>query len=119
MECTIQGYDAERTDNLGMSDSQSYKYEKLNQDIKHLVYRQGAWRIKGREIVFTQEMLDKADAAGKFRIVQLLTEEQRLEIFQGEVGPQKVVDGITREKHTFTKVNILFGVKDEHYDFSF
>ena len=118
MECTIQRYDPERVDGLGMSDSQSYKYEKLTEQKMHLVWRQGAWRAKGSEIVFTKEFI-AARLEHERSLAKALTEEQRSEIYQGEVYPQKVVAGITREKKVFHKVNIIFGVKREYYDYSF
>ena len=118
LECTIQRYDPERVDGLGMSDSQSYKYEKLTEEKMHLVWRQGAWRGKTSEIVFTKKFIS-AHPEHKWSLADALTEDQRSEIYQGEAYPQKVVAGITREKTIFHKVNILFGVKREYYDYSF
>ena len=118
MECTIQRYDPERVDGLGISDSQEYKYEKLTEEKMHLVWRQGAWRAKDSEIVFTKEFI-AAHPECKWCLAEALTEEQRQEIYRGKVWPQKVVQGITRERKTYTKVSIIFGVKREYYDFSF
>lgn len=118
MECTIQRYDPERVDGLGMSDSQDYKYEKLTEEKMHLVWRQGAWREKGSEIVFTKEFI-AAHPEHEWSLANALTEEQRSEIYQGEIYPQKAVAGITREKKVFPKVSIIFGVKREYYDYSF
>ena len=111
--CTIQRYDPERVDGLGMSDSQDYKYEKLTGKKMHLVWRQGAWRAKGSAIVFTKGFI-AAHPEHERSLDEALTEEQRSEIYQGEVYPQKVVAGITRKKKVFYKVNIIFGVKREY-----
>jgi hypothetical protein len=118
MECTIQRYIPEREDGLRMSDSQDYKYEKLAEEKMHLVWRQGAWREKGSEIVFTKEFI-AAHPEHKWSLANALTEEQRSEIYQGGIYPQKAVAGITQEKKVFPKVNIIFGVKREYYDYSF
>ena len=40
----LQQYLPERTDNHGMSDTQDYKYEKLNGVDKYVVYKWNAWR---------------------------------------------------------------------------
>ena len=86
----------------------------------HLVWRQGAWREKGSEIVFTKEFI-AAHPEHEWSLANALTEEQRSEVYQDAISytPQKVVAGITREKKIFRKVNIIFGVKSEYYDFSF
>ena len=118
MECTIQRYDPESGNGSGMSDAQSYTYEKLTEEKMHLVWRQGAWREKGSKIVYTKEFI-AAHPEHEWSLAKALTEEQRSEIYQGEVCPQKVVAGITREKKVFHKVNIIFGVKSEYYDYSF
>ena len=115
-KCKIQRYDPERVDNLGMSDSQEYKYEKLTEEKHDLIFRNGAWRYNCTEIIFTKEFLSSCT---KFATALNLTEEQRLEIYHGEPFPQKVVDGITKLKKVYPKVNIIFGVKREYYDYSF
>jgi len=117
-ECTIQRYIPERVDGLGMSDSQYYKYEKLDEQKLHLVWRQGAWRAKDSEIVFTKEFI-AAHPGGEWSLANALTEEQISEIYQDGIFPQKVVAGITQEKKIFRKVNIIFGVRSEYYDYSF
>lgn len=115
-ECTIQRYKPERVDNYGMSDCQIYKYEQLTGEKMRLAYRRGAWRQLFDEITFTDEFIKNADC--EF-YVKCLTPEQKEEIFQGECWPQKVVPGITRIRHTSKKVHVIFGTKDEHYDYSF
>jgi len=115
-ECKIQRYDPERVDGLGMSDSQEYKYEKLTEEVRDLIFRNGAWRFNCTEIVFTKEFLATCT---KFAIALNLTPEQRLEVYQGEVYPSKVVEGITKFKKVYPKANIIFGVKREYYDYSF
>lgn len=43
-KATIQRYEAERTDDNGMSDSQQYKYEKLGRIKKEIAFQWGKWR---------------------------------------------------------------------------
>ena len=63
--CVIQRYAPERTDNLGMSDSQSYKYEKLTGSPMKLYWKYGAWRTKSEMILFTNEATDKYNTGPK------------------------------------------------------
>lgn len=117
MECKIQRYDPERTDSHGMSDCQGYKYEKLTDEVLHIQYRNRAWRQKDSRIVWTKEVMDKADEAGFFRVANVLTKEQYEQAFDGD--RMHLVPGITRVKTTWPKINILFGEKREYYDYSF
>lgn len=119
LSCTLQRYQPERADNYGMSDSQGYKYETLTEEKMHLVYRRGAWYQVGRSVDFKPSFLKEAKAAGFYFIAKYLTPEQHEEIYQGETWPRKVVEGITYLKKTYYKINVLFGVKQEYYDYSF
>jgi len=116
-ECKIQRYNAKRVDKLGMSDSQEYEYKELTNEVRDLIFRNGSWHFNMNEIVFTKEFL--STCITKYSVVLNLTKEQREDIYQGEAFPQKVVPGITRMKKVYPKVNILFGVKKEYYDYSF
>lgn len=113
--CKIQRYEPERIDNYGMS---VYKYEKLTEEVKTLVYRNRAWRQKCRSIRYRKDWMDK-QPKGTYFFAKNLTPEQHQEIYGCEMHPQNVVEGITEEYFTFPKINIIFGVLDEYYDFSF
>ncbi|MBW6491001.1 MAG: hypothetical protein K0B15_07370 [Lentimicrobium sp.] len=115
--CTIQRYAPERTDSHGMSDCQGYKYEKLTDEVKHLVYRQKAWRQIIHSVTYTKEFMEKHPDTYSFS--RVLTQEQKDAIYAGEVYPKNVVEGFTREKITYSKINIIFGVLKEYYDYSF
>lgn len=82
-----------------------------------VVWRHNAWRIKGSEVTYTKEYIEKQGKGG--RLSSGLTEEQRLAIYAGEVFPQNALEGITERKDTYSKINILFGQKDYYYDWSF
>lgn len=117
MKCTLQRYVAEREDKNGMSDCQSYKYEKLTDEKITLIWRQGAWREVNEMIVFTKEF--RAAHENLYSIEKILTKEQIAEIYGEHPFPQKIYPGITRLSRSYNKVRILFGVKDEHFDYSF
>jgi hypothetical protein len=117
MQCTIQRYIPERIDDHGMSESQKYKYEKLSDETIDLAWNRGAWRVVSFEIVYTKEFM--ATCNHPFAPAKSLSPEQREQVYAGDIRPQNVLPGITRKRKTFAKVNILFGVKEEYYDYSF
>jgi hypothetical protein len=84
-----------------------------------VVWNRGAWRAKSSRTVFTNEFIAEAEKKGIFACARALTPEQHKEIYGDDILPQKVVPGITREKTTYTKLNLIFGRKDYYYDWSF
>ena len=118
-ECKIQKYAPKRLDKSGMSECQDYEYKELIGNIKNLVWKDskgGGWFSKYEVIEFIPKFVKNC---GETFVVNSLTKEQRKEIYQGECYPQKVVEGITKSYTRYSKINILFGVKEEYYDFSF
>lgn len=119
--CKIQRYNPERVDENGMSESQSYKYEKLTDEVHSLVFRNDSWHFEKVEIVFTKEFLQKA--GDNYMYSRLMTPEQKNAVYgvgdDYDCRPGFVVDGITRQRKVYPKVNIIFGVKREYYDYSF
>ena len=114
--CLIRRSKAERTDNLGMSDIQNYKYSTDEEAVAiRLIYRRGAWREDRKTIVFTDEF------SGNFN----LTKEQELAVYgdpdseEYTCYPINVVEGITRIKKSYPKFNIAFGYQAEYYDYTF
>lgn len=85
---------------------------------KTVVWRRFAWYQESTEITFVKEFFKRAEAEN-VSIWSLLTEEQRKQIYCDEVRPQVVVDGITKKKKVYSKLNLLFGTKDYYYDWSF
>jgi hypothetical protein len=81
-----------------------------------VVYRHNAWRKKVKVVQFTDEFIKTTNG---FSCVRALTTEQIEAIYGNEVYPQNVVEGITEEVTEYHKINILFGVKDYYYDWSF
>jgi len=113
--CVIQRYDPKRTDNLGMSDSQDYEYKELTGPKITLYYKWGAWRSKSRQITFTDEVRKEfADNSSKLHEAYKYAGGEYIDALIVTVIP-----GLTKEHYEYDKVNIIFGVKKEYYDFSF
>jgi len=112
----IQKYLSERIDTNGMSESQEYKYEKLNGFDEVIVWRNNAWRKEIIEIVFTKEY-------GEYVKNNLndfwKTEDYKLLYPNNEIQLQHVIKGKTKLIKKYPKVNIIWGIKDEYYDYSF
>lgn len=115
----MQRYLPERIDSNGMSDSQEWKYEKLDGINKEYVYRYGAWRcvhtgIRIKESYYEQYLsacgVLGADKA-KWEYLDCLYSKDYAELM--------LIDGKTEKYVEYQKVNIIFGVKDEYYDYSF
>lgn len=103
----LEDYDAIRTDSNGMSEDQDYDY-RLNGNQSKLVWRNGAWRKECVSVEYTDEAL-------------AMTYNERKELlYNPESGRlDLLVEGLTKVKKSFPKVNILFGTKRAYYDFSF
>lgn len=113
----LRQYDAERTDDNGMSDSQSYKYEKLNETDEFYVWRYSAWYREVECIRLTKEYNEqykilKESASSREAF------DQMYQPLLDEHGDLKVVEGKTEKYKKYSKVNIIFGVKDEYYDYT-
>lgn len=100
----IQQYLPERIDNLGMSESQDYKYEKLNGRDETLVWKWNSWRRESKYITWDDLYeYDKSDDS---------------ELFDDNACLQ-LVKGKTKMVTEYPKVSIIFGIKQEYYDYSF
>lgn len=114
---TIQRYAPTRLDKLGMSDQQCYEYVELVGSPIEVVWYRNAWRIKSKSVVFTKEF-DQQKEAETGKVYWSLTKEEREELYQGKDSLQ-VVEGKTRIKTEYHTINILWGTKEEYYDYSF
>lgn len=102
----IQQYQPERIDNNGMSESQEYKYEKLNPCKEVIVWKWNSWRKECENIVYVDNDKD-------------YTKEEINSFYDAETGLLKLIEGVTKKVKEYQKVRILWGVKDEYYDFTF
>lgn len=89
-----------------------------------VVWRNNAWRTVGKEIVFTDEFVKNCEEDGiSFIGMHLRKNNPELadKIYgtQGSPMPCNVVEGYTKERKTYNKINILFGVKEYYYDWEF
>ena len=113
----IQRYAPERVDKNGMSESQDYAYKTLEGSPITIVWRNNAWKIEGERIEFCKKWTDTLPKYDSY--TKHLTEEQKQFIYDDDCEAQNVLEGITELKKVYSKVNIIFGVKREYYDFSF
>ena len=114
----IQRYAPERADKNGMSESQDYAYKTLEGEPITIVWRNNSWKIESERIEFCKKWIATLPA-NVLSYSQHLTEEQDRFIYDDDCYPQNVLEGITELKKVYSKVNIIFGVKREYYDFSF
>jgi hypothetical protein len=84
--------------------------------LRTLVYRHGAWRVKSQERTFNKnwyEIYEKSDINWFDYIADI-----KDQLWQ-EDGDLALIDGVTRVKTTYEKINIIFGRCDYHYDWTF
>lgn len=85
-----------------------------------VVWKWGAWRTVRHTFTYCEEFVNKCAENGVImRLSQCLTEEQKADIYQGQVYPQKAVPGITKSTTEYHKIRILFGEKNYYYDWEF
>jgi hypothetical protein len=113
----LEALDAEWDKSLGGGEGHQNWILKPTGNFCTVVWRNNAWRIKRTEITFTKAFKEEHKDAISF--ARLLTEKQRIAVYQGKVRPVNVVEGITERKTVYHKISILFGVKDYYYDWSF
>ena len=103
----LEGYNAIRTDKNGMSEEQEYLY-KLNGNRFTIVWRNGAWRQECQQIRLTEEALQMS-----------YDNPIKRGIFDVETNLPKLIPGLTFIKKSYSKISIIFGVKQAYHDFSF
>lgn len=83
---------------------------------KTIVWRHGSWKVKSRRVRFVKDILLKA---GESSVSSILSQEERDRVYNGECYPQNVITGLTEECFEYSKISIIFGKRDYHYDWSF
>lgn len=97
-----------------MSDSQNYEYSELSGRKFQLEYRHGSWKERYQSIEFEREHWDMYCKSGDEGY------EKYIKPYQNENNCNcKIVKGITKLVTSYGKINVIFGVKKEYYDFSF
>lgn len=91
---------------------QRYMYEPqyLSEYETVLVWRNNAWKIEGSEVRFLKTYDTQLCRHGNV---------DHDEIFPNDCTFPVVVAGKTKLHKVYSKVNIIFGRRDEHYDFTF
>jgi hypothetical protein len=122
--CHIRRATAIRTDKLGMSDMQGYKYEDDPEQVtKVLKFKWGSWKVECQEIKFTKEFIKECEKREDFSEYRgysnYMTQEQQDLVWNGEHQGMQLVEGITRKATVYNKINIAFGYMAEYYDYSF
>jgi hypothetical protein len=87
-----------------------------------VVWKHGNWKVEGTEVIFTKEFIDEMEAKGvNYYGMWLRKHSPELadKIWGTDTHPQNVVEGITRRRKCYTKIKLIFGVKDYYYDWSF
>jgi hypothetical protein len=85
--------------------------------IYKVVYRNRAWRKEFETADFLPEWTAKFPV--NTRYCEMLTEDERKAVYQDHIWPCNVVEGITYRKIIYSKINIIFGVKEEYQDPTF
>lgn len=115
--CRVEHYSAKAANSNSPIGHQDWEFEPTGSYSTYF-YRYGAWYSVSEQITFTKEFEEKHKDA-HFSFSNALTHEQRMEIYQGDPLPQKVVEGITVKKNIYSKISIIFGKCDYYYDWSF
>jgi hypothetical protein len=109
---TVRQCKSKRVDDLGMTDSgQIYDYSELHNTSNVLVFRYGSWYWERKTINYTKEYI-KANCNKDGSI--LFNKD-----FYDDDNNLKLMEGITYTKTLYEKANVLFGVQEEYYDYSF
>lgn len=107
-------YRPKRTDNHGMSDCQSYEYKELSGHPFQLEYRHGSWKVKNQKMEFEQAHWDLYISSGDEGY------EKYIKPYQDENGCINIiVEGVTKLVTSYSKMDVVFGVKRHYYDYSF
>jgi len=108
----IQKYKAKRLDKLGMSDSQAYEYKEFDGGKFTIYFKWGKWRTRGEVITF----IDQVDFSNHQEFHRKYIEAGGEYI---DCRMSKVIPGITKTKVEWHDIRIVFGIKQEYYDYSF
>jgi len=113
----IQRYAPARLDKLGMSDSQDYEYKDLTEEKITLFYKWGSWKVKHNVVRFTDEAFENYGNTSR-------TLHEAYKNAGGEYDDRRcfissVIPGFTKMTTEWNSVNVIFGVKQEYYDYSF
>jgi len=132
MKCQIQKYKVKRVDKRGCCENQEYLYDELEPHVTELVWRPRTqkWVKIWNEIDLkptyrkefeskTKNLADKEWQKVWEEYYGSVMKEVMIEGFNDLQKKMVLVEGKTYLKKCSAPVNIIFGIKDEYYDFSF
>lgn len=82
-----------------------------------LVYRNGAWRTVCQGTEFIDSWYQEFQNSGKR--LNDYAEDLGIELWEDGTGKLNLIDGVSKVKTTYSKISIMFGVCDFHYDWTF
>jgi hypothetical protein len=91
-----------------------------SEEFATLEYSRGAWRQVYYSVTFTKRF--REEMIQKYRteyFVMHMPEDEKAEIYAGQVYPQNVVEGKTVKRKRTQPVSVIFGVCDYYYDWEF
>lgn len=120
----LQRLDAKWDSSLpGGEGHQNWILEPVDNHFITVTWRKNGWYIVGHEVEFTKEFRKQCEDNGATSIPAYLRKTGNLEllneVYGDHVMPINVVDGVTRKKKTYSKINIMFGVKDYYFHWEF
>lgn len=81
-----------------------------------VVWKNGSWKVKTNMVVITKEYTAQYESQPH---TNARWNEMIKPLFNQETNCLMVIEGKTKLKTEYFKINILFGVKDYYYDWSF
>lgn len=97
---------------------QDWKHEPSGH-FKTLVFKNGNWVQPYIEVEFTKEFRNSIPSPFIGLWLTKNNPELLQSVYSGQLMPQNVIEGVTRAAKRSSKVNVIFGVCDYHYDWSF
>jgi hypothetical protein len=87
-----------------------------------ITWRHGAWKTISKNVILTDEFIQKCNDDGiknGWTWIRINKPEIHNKIYDGHIYPINAVEGYTKEKKVYNKIQIIFGVKDFYYDWEF
>lgn len=85
---------------------------------KTLVYKNNSWKQASKTVVFTKEFVKTIDSPYIGVWLRKNNPELFSKIYGDHIMPINVIEGITKSKIEYSKVNVIFGVSDYYYDWN-
>lgn len=107
----IKRCNSKRTDSYGIGDHQEYDYSELYDYEQEIVFKWGGWKT-------TSLYYDWVSNSACEHVIKLRPAD-RAKYFRQDGSGLNNIEGMTKLKKRYSPINIIFGVQEEYYDFSF